>query len=204
MARTQDQRKAETRGRLLSAAATLFAREGYDAVSVDAIADAADRTSGSVYAHFGSKQGLLTALLDRVQDEMAAVVGAELAAHPDLASRLLALWHNVAAEVEGGSWLMLEVELWLHAVRDPVLGEPLTARYRYVHELMTTEFTAWVDEFDLQPAVTRGQLGPAVMGALIGLQMQRQLDPATVPDTLALSTLGAVFGSPALTPPLDR
>lgn len=195
MARTQDQRKAETRGRLLSAAATLFAREGYDAVSVDAIADAAGRTSGSVYAHFGNKQGLLTALLDRVQDDMAAVVGAELAAHPDLSSRLLALWHNVAAEVAGVSWLMLEVELWLHAVRDPVLREPLMARYRHVHDLMTTEFSTWVDELDLDPPVGRARLGPAVMGALIGLQMQRQLDADAVPDELALSTLRAVFGA---------
>ena len=195
MARTQDQRKAETRGRLLAAAATLFAREGYDAVSVDAIADVADRTSGSVYAHFGSKQGLLAALLDRVQDDMAAVVGAELAVHPDLSSRLLAIWHNVAAEVEGVSWLLLEVELWLHAVRDPVLREPLMARYRHVHDLMTTEFSAWVDEFDLHPTVERDRLGPAVMGALIGLQMQRQLDPDAVSDDLALASLRAIFGT---------
>ena len=35
MARTQQQRKAETRERLLAAAAELFAREGYDAVAID-------------------------------------------------------------------------------------------------------------------------------------------------------------------------
>jgi len=64
MARTQEERKAETRSRLLAAAAELFADHGVDAVSVDAVAEAAGRTSGAVYAHFGSKQGLLLALLD--------------------------------------------------------------------------------------------------------------------------------------------
>lgn len=196
MARTQDQRKAETRSRLLAAAATLVAREGYDAVSVDAIADVAERTSGSVYAHFGSKQGLLAALLDRVQDDMAAVVGAELASHPDLEGRVLALWHNVATNVhDGASWLLLEVELWLHAVRDPVLGERLTARYQQVHDLLSTELGAWVDEFSLEPTVPRDRLGPAVMGALMGLQMQRQLDADAVPDDLALQALLAVLGA---------
>ena len=47
---TQEQRKAETRQRLLDAAAILFAERGIDAVSIDAIAEAADRTSGAVYA----------------------------------------------------------------------------------------------------------------------------------------------------------
>ncbi len=198
MARTQDQRKAETRGRLLAAAAHLFAREGYDAVSVDAIADVADRTSGSVYAHFGGKQGLLASLLDGFQDDMAAVVQAEFAAHADLPSRVLALWRNVSAHVEGDAWFLLEIELWLHAVRDPDgLGAALADRYRTVHGLMGDEFAAWVDEFDLAPTVPRDRLGPAVMAALIGLQMQHRLDPDAVPEELALATLLAVFGAPA-------
>lgn len=196
MARTQGERKAETRHRLLAAAADLFAREGYDAVSVDAIADAAGRTSGSVYAHFGGKPGLLTSLLDGFQDDMAAVVGAEFAAHADLASRVLALWRNVATHVEGDAWFLLEVELWLHAARDPALGDALAARYRTVHELMGREFAAWVDEFGLTPTVPRDRLGPVVMGALLGLQLQRRLDPDAVPDDLALATLLGVFGAP--------
>ena len=195
MARTQEQRKAETRRRLLAAAAGLFAREGYDAVSVDAIADAADRTSGSVYAHFGGKQGLLVALLDGFQDDMAAVVQAEFAAHSDLDSRVLALWRNVAAHVEGDAWFLLEVELWLHAARDPELGQALGARYRTVHGLMGDEFASWVDEFELAPTVPRNRLGPAVMGALLGLQMQHRLDPDAVPETLALATLLGIFGT---------
>ena len=64
MTRQQD-RKADTRARLVAAAAECFAERGVDAVSVDAVADAAGRTSGAVYAHFGSKQGLVLAVLDQ-------------------------------------------------------------------------------------------------------------------------------------------
>lgn len=194
MARTQEQRKAETRQRLLAAAADLFAREGFDAVSVDAIADAADRTSGSVYAHFGSKQGVLLALMEAFQDEMAAIVEAEFAAHPDLEGRILGLWHSVADHVEGDAWFLLEIELWLRAVRDPDIGRLLAERYRTVHGLMGGEFTAWVDEFDLHPAVPRDRLGVTVMAVLIGLALQHRLDPDAVPDDLALATLLSVFG----------
>ena len=50
---TQGERRAETRQRLLDAAADLFATRGIEASSVDAIAEAADRTSGAIYDHFG-------------------------------------------------------------------------------------------------------------------------------------------------------
>ncbi|HEY5247653.1 MAG TPA: helix-turn-helix domain-containing protein, partial [Dermatophilaceae bacterium] len=75
---TQEQRKAETRQRLLDAAAALFAERGVDAVSIDAVAEAADRTSGALYAHFGSKAGLLNALLESLVNETASVMEAEL------------------------------------------------------------------------------------------------------------------------------
>ena len=64
MPRTQEDRKAETRSRLLEAAADLFARRGFHGVSTDTVADAADRTSGALYAHFGAKEGLLLALVN--------------------------------------------------------------------------------------------------------------------------------------------
>ncbi len=94
---TQGERKAETRQRLLDAAALLFADRGIDAVSIDAVADAADRTSGAVYAHFGGKDGLLVALLDHLVDDMATVMQAELTLGDEPAvddERLAALWRT--------------------------------------------------------------------------------------------------------------
>ncbi|HZP45830.1 MAG TPA: helix-turn-helix domain-containing protein [Candidatus Binataceae bacterium] len=48
-----------TRDRLLDAAAELFARKGYDATSVDAIAERAGLTVGALYRHFSGKGELL-------------------------------------------------------------------------------------------------------------------------------------------------
>ncbi len=52
MAMTQLERRAETRARLITAAVALFAEHGPAAVSVDAVAATAGRTSGAVYDHF--------------------------------------------------------------------------------------------------------------------------------------------------------
>jgi AcrR family transcriptional regulator len=54
---------AETRERLLRAAADEFARCGYDGTRVADIAAAAGVSNGALYAHFGSKADLLVAAL---------------------------------------------------------------------------------------------------------------------------------------------
>jgi AcrR family transcriptional regulator len=55
---------ARTRQRIMDAAADLFARQGYGTTSVRQIAEAAQVAADTVYATFGSKARLLTALVD--------------------------------------------------------------------------------------------------------------------------------------------
>ncbi len=56
---------ADTRSRLLDAAERLFAEEGFAAVGLRAITAAAGANLAAVNYHFGSKDGLLRALLER-------------------------------------------------------------------------------------------------------------------------------------------
>jgi AcrR family transcriptional regulator len=70
--RTQAERRAETRARLLDAARSVFAERGYHAASLDLVSEGAGCTKGAVYHHFGSKEGLFLALLDQqVADRLA-------------------------------------------------------------------------------------------------------------------------------------
>ncbi len=57
--------------RLLDAAASLFAREGYDAVSVRQITSRAKVNLGAITYHFGSKEALFHAVIDRVGAHLA-------------------------------------------------------------------------------------------------------------------------------------
>lgn len=67
-----DRRRARTRAALLDAAEAAFTRDGFAAARIEAIAAAADVSVGSIYGHFGAKDGLWTALAARALDRFDA------------------------------------------------------------------------------------------------------------------------------------
>jgi AcrR family transcriptional regulator len=60
----------ETRQRIFLAARTLFQDRGYTATTMRAIAEEADVSVGSAYYYFESKESLVLAFYDEVQDEL--------------------------------------------------------------------------------------------------------------------------------------
>ena len=134
MARTQGDRRAETRALLIAAAADLFARKGFHAVSAEAVGDAANRTTGALYDHFGGKEGLLLALLEEWMEQTIADLDHRARPHaPMLDDRHdgAVARHLPAATSETQRRLAAaRVRAWLHGVRDPQIGEPLAERFR--------------------------------------------------------------------------
>lgn len=57
-------RPAAARARLLAAAADLFCRQGINATGVDAVVEAAGTAKATLYKIFGSKEGLVEAVLE--------------------------------------------------------------------------------------------------------------------------------------------
>ena len=78
--RTQAERTAATRARLLEAGRTLFATDGYAAVSTQAIVDAAGVTRGALYHQFGDKAGLFDAVYEEVERDVVAAIMTRIAA----------------------------------------------------------------------------------------------------------------------------
>lgn len=65
-----------TRTKILDAAVALADR-GVDAITIEALTDASGAANGSIYHHFGSRRGVLSAAVDRVfADAMAAAAPA--------------------------------------------------------------------------------------------------------------------------------
>lgn len=69
-------RRAETmeqnRARLIAAARKFFAEKGYAAASMDELTAEAGLTRGALYHNFGDKRGLLAAVVDQIDSEMAS------------------------------------------------------------------------------------------------------------------------------------
>jgi TetR/AcrR family transcriptional regulator, transcriptional repressor for nem operon len=91
----REERKAETRQKILEAAGALFRKRGIDAVGVDAIMHAAGLTHGGFYAHFTSKEALV-----------AEVSAASLA-------RSAARWERISQEDDSRTALTKIVEAYL-------------------------------------------------------------------------------------------
>lgn len=164
---------AETRERLLRAAADAFARHGYDGTRVADIARAAGVSNGALYAHFGSKAELLVAALRahgrRELDEL-------FAADPDrpITELLLAIGRSLPQRRDARGDLV--VAALAAARRDGDAARPMR---RYVHE-------------------RAGLLADLVRIAQAG----DEIDPALSPNALAHLCLLLGMGSALVTPDL--
>ncbi|HEV3226912.1 MAG TPA: TetR/AcrR family transcriptional regulator [Acidimicrobiales bacterium] len=178
-ARTQEERKADTRARLIAAAADLFARKGFHAVSAEAVADAADRTTGALYNHFGGKDGLLLALVEQWLAESAARILAGVEESPRLDGRLRALWSDsmVSRQADAELWLLLEFELWLHGARNAEFAGRLAARYADRRRNLAAPLQAWAKDEGLGPLLHPERTAGFVIALLLGAAMQQRLDP---------------------------
>ncbi|WP_208943722.1 TetR/AcrR family transcriptional regulator [Paracidovorax avenae] len=71
-----------TRARLLAAARVAFAARGYAQTSMDDFTGEAGLTRGALYHHFGSKEGLLAAVIEQIEAEVGERLGAVSGAAP--------------------------------------------------------------------------------------------------------------------------
>ena len=83
------------RRRLIEAAIQIFDRKGYAASSVREIAEAAGVTKPVVYYHFGSKEGLLVAILDEAVRDFSSTIDAAVARAGTARERMVRLCEDV-------------------------------------------------------------------------------------------------------------
>src|SRR4029077_15387638 len=83
--------KAERRDALLSAAARLFARRGFDGVSLEDLGSAVGISGPAVYRHFTGKQAVLAALLGGARERLLRGGRAVVGSAPDDDAALAAL-----------------------------------------------------------------------------------------------------------------
>jgi AcrR family transcriptional regulator len=84
-----------TRARALSTALELFSRDGYDAVSMRAIAEELGVTKAALYHHFASKEEIARELVGGYLASIDEIVTWARETHPDL-DAVLARWADLA------------------------------------------------------------------------------------------------------------
>ena len=129
-----------TRTRVLDAAVGLFGTRGYEATSLDQVAEASGVRKQTVLYHYGDKEGLLTAVIDRSAADLAAALERGLA-RPGLAG-----WARVEAVVRATFRLAASRPALLGLVREVSrLGGPAAARLTAALEPLVHRATAFLD-----------------------------------------------------------
>ncbi|MBB5576100.1 MULTISPECIES: TetR/AcrR family transcriptional regulator [Rhizobium] len=72
MAKRRVDTMEENRAKLIAAARKAFADKGYSAASMDELTGEVGLTRGALYHNFGDKRGLLAAVVDQIDSEMAS------------------------------------------------------------------------------------------------------------------------------------
>jgi AcrR family transcriptional regulator len=142
--RTQAERRADTREEVLAAAARVFARRGFHATSLDAVADEAGFSRGAVYYNFADKEELFLTLLDRRCQERASDLRGIFAtgSDEDLAAtaQLAQPAADRAFEAMTGDreWRALYLEFLAHAARDATFRRRFARRTNDMREALDT------------------------------------------------------------------
>ncbi len=194
--RTREERRAETRERLLDAAAKVFNRLGYHGASLEAVAEAAGFTKGAVYSNFATKQDLFLALLDRNNDARVSATEQALGSWSlEQAIEMTPEALRAQARSDEG-WDLLTIEFFLAAMRDPELRKRLVAGTREAWQRYGVVMDERIRMAGLHPGFTGAQLAQLINAFASGLLLQYYLDPEGTDLDAAARALRRIAGLP--------
>jgi AcrR family transcriptional regulator len=192
--RTRAEQQAETRARLLEAAAEAFAAQGFEGASIDGITERAGYTRGAFYSNFSDKAELLLELSDARMASFAAVLPDILAAGQADQVREVARW-LVEQPPPIETLLLVELGRLRHANAEvaALLDRLVTGSLGFVD----TVLDAAPDQSPAAPGPDRTALSQALLAAVVGLSLLRHLGVEVDARTVEL-LLAGVLHSPVL------
>jgi AcrR family transcriptional regulator len=193
---TREQSKANTRERLLSAARTVFARNGYHGASVEQVATEAGFSTGALYSNFGGKEDLFLALMEREIKAHAREIAAAVQERPSVAERATGGARQWMTMIEREpELLLLFMEFWAYGVRDPAMRPRVAAQFGQIRGLLTRLIADGVREFELELELPAEHLALAIDALADGIARQKLTDPDAVPDELMGRILSLLFAA---------
>lgn len=198
--KTRAEKKAETRGRLLEAAAGVFYRRGFEGASVEEITAEAGFSRGAFYSNFENKEQLLVELLqERVYDEYRRMLERMPKDMPPAerlrwGARELMERYQREREDEGRRLFVLWLECLAHAGRRSEFRSLAATFWSGTRTAMAVQIEEAYTALGREPALEPKQLAIAITALDIGLAVQHLVDPDDVPLDLYPKLYELVFG----------
>lgn len=176
----RDEKKAQTRRRLLDAAAAVIAEKGFAGASLKEIAERAALTTGAVYSNFRSKEALLLAVVSDRMDR-------DLGPAPRKGTDLVGVARQAAKMTTNPGVQEIvhaQIELYLLGLRDAALREEMWAEEQEVISSMADLLAGVSARTDPGPPPTLRQLAMVFYATIQGMQQHRLLIPDALPVSL--------------------
>jgi AcrR family transcriptional regulator len=192
---TRAESREQTRKRLLAAAARLFAKNGFDATSVDDVAEEAGFSKGALYYNFASKDELFEALVDESIAEMVSGLESALANAHTIEEKLAAMQRVLTEEERTGGHggTALELEVITQALRDRKLRRTVGKAYTHMRDAIASLIEQQYAGAGAKPPLPPDQLAIAIMAGSLGVGLMQALDPDAVPPGLLPSVVALLL-----------
>jgi AcrR family transcriptional regulator len=173
---TRRESQEATCERLVEAAAKAFIRHGFDATSVEKIAEDAGFSRGAFYSNFRSKDELFIAVLKAKRQELEGALEEIFHRESDPAKRLHAVLDWYVSHDMNRGWTILETEFTLRACRNRTarsrMAEFNNQRIADYSALVATHFA----ESGASPAGQPKSIATSLFAAAKGLAQLALLD----------------------------
>jgi AcrR family transcriptional regulator len=197
--KTQAERREVTRELLLAAAARVFAKRGFHATSLDAIAEEAGFSRGAVYYNFADKESLFLELLDRRCAKRAQDLRAVFADSPEddvsATSRQAQLAARQALDAMTGDpeWRALYLEFLAHAARDTTFRRRFSKRSAEMRSALEDVVIDRIGPVAVALEMEPPQLAVVIDALVTGLWAHHMLHgPQAVPPDLFSKALALI------------
>lgn len=181
---TRAEKQAATRAALLDSAANVFTRKGFEAATVEEIAEAAGFSRGAFYSNYESKEELFLTLIEsRIQSGLAAIAAAfEHGETPE--ERITSGGRYLDALVaQDRQWCLLYMEFWGRAVRVPKLRRRFAAQYETWRTGIAYIIETQSQELGMRLDASPRELASALIALFEGHVLQRLIDPKGLEDS---------------------
>ena len=193
MAGLREKQKAKRNRAIVEAASTLFKQSGYEAARIEAIAEVAEVSVGTLYNYFGSKADLLLAIVSMEVEEVLhqgeTVLGTGFESAAEAICQLVSTYYD-------HSLVYLTKEMWRTAMALSIQGPdtPFSRRYRTLDAALSNQVVALVSRLK-DEGLLRADVDAKILGEIIFLSLNALFAEFTVNDDMTLEELNDTLAS---------
>lgn len=186
MASLRSERSQETRDRIITAAIELIAEQNYRSISMLDIEARSTVSRGSIPWHFGNKDGLLQAIVERLREEGVQRFAVEI---PPGAAGATFIASRASLAIQGPRGRAL-LSLLFEAIHP---SSPVHDSFAVIHLNARGYYRRWLDRPEvkdgLPPGTDLDAMAAVIFGGIMGINHQWTLNPDAVDLTGAHLTL---------------